>query len=483
MWKQMRFKNIFLLGFTVPVLLFIGLAGRVYGNANQVFETLKEVEKVQNLVIEINKMTSNKEKMISSFRGYLAVQKKVLIDEYNEASKLLDTTIESLRASIDVPENKKRLDKMEQVKNDFKSFANQVIKLVKESKQAEAVALFNTFQGKQLLDEFERLSNELVTTNKALLKAEIEETKNNLIVLLWLLGIGSILLIVIASIIGVKITTKISEIINNTTENIVNFSTEISATITQQERTAAQQASSVNETTTTMDELGASSQATAEQAEAGATAATQVLALAEEGTEAVDTSLEGMASLSEKVEAIAQQITRLSEQTNQIGNISQLVSDLANQTNMLALNAAVEAVRAGEHGKGFGVVASEIRKLADESRKSAEKIYTLVADIQTSINATVMATEAGTKNVELGVKIAQQTATTFNGVKDAINNVVLNNQQISLNVKQQAIAIKQVVDAMNELNIGAQETATGLGQIQQGIQKLNEVNTELKSIL
>ncbi|MGD1717232.1 methyl-accepting chemotaxis protein [Dapis sp. BLCC M172] len=93
---------------------------------------------------------------------------------------------------------------------------------------------------------------------------------------------------------------------------------------------------------------------------------------------------------------MAQQITRLSEQTNQIGNISQLVGDLANQTNMLALNAAVEAVRAGEHGKGFGVVASEIRKLADESRKSAEKIYTLVADIQTSINSTVLATEAGT---------------------------------------------------------------------------------------
>jgi hypothetical protein len=114
-----------------------------------------------------------------------------------------------------------------------------------------------------------------------------------------------------------------------------------------------------------------------------------------------------MNALREKVDAIADQILRLSEQTNQIGGISGLVSDLANQTNMLALNAAVEAVLAGEHGKGLAVVSGEIRKLADQSRKSAEKINALVADIQTAINSTVMVTDEGTKTVEEGVKIAQ----------------------------------------------------------------------------
>ena len=173
----------------------------------------------------------------------------------------------------------------------------------------------------------------------------------------------------------------------------------------------------------------------------------------------------------------------MSEQTNQIGNISALVSDLASQTNMLALNAAVEAVRAGEHGKGFAVVASEIRKLADESRKSAERINALVADIQTAFNSTVMATEEGTKTVKSGVEIARETADAFSGVSDSVNNVVVNNQQISLNVKQQAIAVRQVVDAMNSLNTAAKETASGLSQTKVGIQKLNEAALELKSLI
>ncbi len=91
------------------------------------------------------------------------------------------------------------------------------------------------------------------------------------------------------------------------------------------------------------------------------------LILTEGGTQAVQQTLKGVTTLKEQVNEIANAIIRLSEQTRQIGTISSLVGDLANQTNMLALNAAVEAARAGEHGKGFGVVATEIRKLADQS--------------------------------------------------------------------------------------------------------------------
>jgi methyl-accepting chemotaxis protein len=232
-----------------------------------------------------------------------------------------------------------------------------------------------------------------------------------------------------------------------------------------------------------MDELGASSRQSSEQAEAAAAGAQQALKLAEGGTRAVERSLDGMNALREKVEAIADQILRLSEQTSQIGGISGLVSDLANQTNMLALNAAVEAVRAGEHGKGFAVVSGEIRKLADQSKKSAEKINALVADIQTAINSTVMVTDEGTKTVEEGVKIAEETSDAFAGVADAVNNVVLNSQQISLNVKQQAVAIQQVVSAMNSLNTGAQETANGVSQIKIGTHQLNESAMLLKNAI
>ncbi|OZH54795.1 hypothetical protein AFK68_08680 [Hydrocoleum sp. CS-953] len=484
MFENLKLRSRLWLGYAVSVVLFLILTAVVYGTSNQVLDTLKEVDRVQTVILDVNKVTLDGEKMVRSFSGYLAVQNEMFIQEYNAASNKFEADLKSLDRLIIVPEQKERLDKIMAVKNNFQSFADKVIELaLKEGKQTEAIDLFKTKANQEFIDKIERLSQDFYVVDKTLLAEEKKETKKNLILLRWCASIEGIFLIVISIITTITIIGNTTKKLQVITDSIANVSTEIYATINQQERTTAQQASAVNETTTTMEQLAASSQGTAEQAEAGAVAARKALNLSEEGTKSVDKSLEGMNYLSEKVGVISQQITRLNEQINQIGNISQAVGDLANQTNMLALNAAVEAVRAGENGKGFGVVASEIRKLADESRKSAEKIYTLVADIQTSINSTVLATEAGTENVELGVKSAEETTAAFNGIKDAINNVVLNNQRISLNAQQQSLAIQQLGDAMNDLNRGAREIADGLGPTQEAIQKLNEVRMELNSIV
>ncbi|AFZ13550.1 methyl-accepting chemotaxis sensory transducer with Cache sensor [Crinalium epipsammum PCC 9333] len=223
---------------------------------------------------------------------------------------------------------------------------------------------------------------------------------------------------------------------------------ELEARTNELENALAQQASSVNQTTSTMDELSASSQASASQSEAAAAGTREVLSLVD-GNQQIDSpQVYQDSSLREKVGQIGEEIKHLSEQTQQIGMISTLVSELANQTNMLALNAAVEAVRAGEHGKGFGVVASEIRKLADQSKKSAQRINALVQDIQKATNSTVKVTEEGKNIVE--------------SVVAAVNNIATNSQQISLNAKQQAIAIQQVVAAMNDLNQGARQIANDM---------------------
>ncbi|MDZ7968777.1 MAG: methyl-accepting chemotaxis protein [Nostoc sp. DedSLP03] len=275
------------------------------------------------------------------------------------------------------------------------------------------------------------------------------------------------------------LTSKIAQIV----QTMAASTNEIAAAVEQQERTATRQASSVNQTTITIDELGASSQQSAEQAESAVTGARQALTLAGNGADAVKRTLKGMETLQQKVAAIADHITRLNEQTKQIGSISGLVGELASQTNMLALNAAVEAVRAGEHGKGFAVVAAEIRKLADQSKKSTEKIGTLVGDIQSAISITVVVTHEGTKTVEEGTRIAQETSESFAGVEGAVNNIVINSQQISLNINQQAIAIQQIVSAMNDLNIAARETASGISQIRSGTQQLNESAQALKATI
>ena len=294
-----------------------------------------------------------------------------------------------------------------------------------------------------------------------------------------------VLLVINIIIIGVIMaaTRRITSTLKSFTNEIADSSNEIASTVDRQEVNISDQASSVTQTTATVDQLGASSRQSAEQAEASAASASQALSLAESGSQTVEQTKEGMENLKEKVREIAEQIINLSEQTGQIASVSELVGDLANQTNMLALNAAVEAARAGEHGKGFGVVAGEIRKLADESRKSADKINNLVTDIQAAMNSAVMVTDEGKKTAESSIELALGTAQSFIGVKDAINNVFNNTQQISDTAKLQAVGIQEILAAINALNLGAMDTADGINEVKASTTKLKESADQLKAIV
>ncbi len=308
---------------------------------------------------------------------------------------------------------------------------------------------------------------------------DIINGKDNQILLLLVLGMLAAGATTIS--LSLLLGNRATKFIIDMADTIVNSSGAIVDTVQMQELTVNIQANSAIETSNTVNQLGAISVQSAEQAEASANGARQALSLAEEGTRSVRQTLEGMNGLQTKVDNIAQQIVNLSEQTGQITTVSDLVADLASQTNMLALNAAVEAARAGEQGKGFSVVAGEIRKLADQSKKSADKINALAEDIQTAINRTVMVTDEGTKTVKEGINLAEETASTFLGVTDAVNNVFLNSQQISTSAKQQAIAIQQVLNSMTMISQGSQESAVGMHQVKMTTRELTQVADELKA--
>ncbi|MEL7332310.1 MAG: methyl-accepting chemotaxis protein [Cyanobacteria bacterium J06560_2] len=293
----------------------------------------------------------------------------------------------------------------------------------------------------------------------------------------------SLLAIAIALPIGFLRGRQLIGLIEQLIGGISTSSQQIFSTVSEQERIASQQAASVSETSTTMEELEASSRQSSEQAMAAVAAAKTARDRAEVGTQAVNDTLAGMFTLEQKVDAIAQQIVNLSGQAGEIGSISQMVSDFASQTNMLALNSSVEAVRAGEHGRGFAVVANEIRKLSEQSQQSADKINVLVAGIQKLINKTVMVTEEGTKTAKSGVKIAKLTEQAFVDIQKSVDAVVMNNQQVSLTQKQQVDAIRQVVTAMENIDRSSKESATGLSQTRSGTEQLNETAQSLRKLM
>jgi Methyl-accepting chemotaxis protein (MCP) signalling domain/Cache domain len=276
---------------------------------------------------------------------------------------------------------------------------------------------------------------------------------------------------------------RTAKYIQRTIATITNSANEIVDSVQSQEISINQQANSAIATTDSVNELENISTETAEQAAASATGAREALSLAEEGSKAVQKTIYEISELRDRVDEIARQIVNLGEQTGQITNVSDAVSDLAKQTNMLALKAAVEAARAGEQGKGFGVVAGEIRKLADESKKSAQKINDLATDIQTAIARTVTVTARGTRTATEGIQIAENTASTFISVTNAVNNVFLNSQQISASTQRQSTAIQQVLGAMNTISQGSQESAIGMHKVKTSTRELNQIADELQAVV
>lgn len=258
---------------------------------------------------------------------------------------------------------------------------------------------------------------------------------------------------------------------------------EISSVIDNHERTANMQSASVNQTTTTISNIGNSSRLSAEESQIVTIKAKDAQDLAANGHNSVIEMIESIDSLKLKVSGIAEQILRLSEKNSQISNIIGLVSELANETNMLALNAAVEAARAGENGKGFEVVAVEIRKLADESKKSALKIQEIISEIKKATDSTVMVTEEGVKKADESSKLGNKVLDSLEGVTNSVSGVFDSIEKISLNIRQQSISMNEIVGAMNSINRGSQESASGIAQTKVGINQIGDATKKLRDLV
>ena len=378
-------------------------------------------------------------------RGFLFTNKQEYLEPYNKGIIAFLKSINQLKELIkDNPEQLKRLEKVEKTAHKKLDELAETISLKRAGKDQEVKNLVLSGQGKMFM-EMLKIEDELLVKRSKLAKESAQLSmfiSSGGIVFTLVFGVFIVLFI------DRNIVVPIKQIVNT----IASSSTEISTTVEEQERTAREQSSSVNQTKIAMDELGVSSQGSADQAQSATRSAQQALTSIEFGNIAVQETLESMKILKQKVKEIALQIEQLNEKTNEIGNISSSVTDLANQTNMLALNASIESVRAGKNGKGFAIIATEIRKLADQSKKSVEGINYLVVDIKKAIDSTVTVTSEGTNTLQLGSEITEKTANAFDGIANAVNNMLLNNQQISQTAQQQAIAIQQVVDAMNMIN-------------------------------
>ncbi len=271
--------------------------------------------------------------------------------------------------------------------------------------------------------------------------------------------------------------------LRQSTSNITTATHQISAATAEQSTTATEQAAAIAETTSSLEEVRQTSEQAAERAQMVSDMAGNSLQLADRGLLAIQKTEEGMLNLKDQVRTIAETILALSEQTQAIGEIISSVNDIADQSNLLALNAAMEAARAGDAGRSFSVVASEVRNLAEQSRVATGQVKSILGDIQKAANTAVMVTEMGTQRAETGVELAKSTGDVVRSIREHTQKVNQAAQQIAASARQQLAGMDQITRAVENMNVGATQTQTGMRQVELAARNLNDLAGQLSGVV
>jgi twitching motility protein PilJ len=246
---------------------------------------------------------------------------------------------------------------------------------------------------------------------------------------------------------------------------------------------ANQQDQEITNTSSAVEELTVSMKQVSNNAEASAEAARRALDAAEQGNRSVRDTLEGMQRIRASVQATAKKIKSLGDRSLEISDIVKVINDITEQTNLLALNAAIEAARAGEAGRGFAVVADEVRKLAEHSRTATKDISALIKSIQAETNEAVVVMEEGTKEVEVGARLADQAGKALEAISSVVRQSAELVQEISLASKQQVRGTEGVANAMQIISAITRQTSQGTRGTARTVEQMVKLSEQLNEAL
>ncbi|TKC19135.1 methyl-accepting chemotaxis protein [Robertmurraya kyonggiensis] len=252
-----------------------------------------------------------------------------------------------------------------------------------------------------------------------------------------------------------------SEQLGASSEESAKASEHISQTIQQLSEGANHQVDSLNASVEVIEAIADSTESISNNTEKVLSNAEKTAQLSVQGNQSVEKVSEKMESINESVTSLADAFNGLKGRLYEIVNITGVITGIADQTNLLALNAAIEAARAGEHGKGFAVVADEVRKLAEQSAQSATQISQLINIIQADTERTMDNVTTATSEVQEGLGVVKEAGTIFSNIKGSIENVVVQIDEVGDLVKQLSTGMKEVEYSIHGVKEIAAGTANG----------------------
>lgn len=270
--------------------------------------------------------------------------------------------------------------------------------------------------------------------------------------------------------------------LSGSTESINTHAGKLAVAVSEQAAIATQQSASAAEITTTTEEFSASASQIAEHSKSVSDIADRTWENTRKGAQAIETVIMKTSEIHTDNLSSIKEIMELGRKSKEITKVMEIINAIADQTKLIAFNAALEASSAGEAGRRFGVVAAEIRRLADSVMESTGEIETKISEIQEAIARLVISSEKGSKGVEEGLELSTETASILSEIVNNAESTASAAKQISLSTQQQKSASGQLLTAIKEIMGGAENTSLSMGQIDSISRELAGLSNELKGV-
>ncbi|HZI16261.1 MAG TPA: methyl-accepting chemotaxis protein [Myxococcus sp.] len=542
----MNIGNRIALGFGLSLLVLLVLAAVSFQGANQLnssTEGLVRARESSRLLREVRAQLVDAE---TGQRGFLLSGEDLYLKPYQDALASLQDTLRLLRDALkDDPVQLERLGRLDALVQERLDRLAEGIRQRREKGMEGGVAYVKTGQGLRLMGQVRELITLMLTTEQAKWVGHTNSARDMASRILWTLAICTLLGAAIVAGGSYLITRGITVPLNklmvgaeqlgrgqlehridvrgrdetaqlarafnemaerrqkteaqlakeseqreHTLRTVAEFvnqlagaSAQILASTTEQVASAQEQGSAVAETVSTVEQITKTSEEAAGRARAVSDSARHAEDVGRGGLRAVGEAVSSMGTVREQVESIATRILSLAEQAQAIGDIITTVNDISEQTHMLALNASIEASRAGEHGRGFSVVAAEVKALADQSKKATGQVRQILGQIQKATHGAVMTTEEGTKSVSAATRVVSEAGAHIQTLSDLLTQASLTAAQIAASANQQATGIGQIRQAMHDVNQATQQALISSRQTERAMQDINAMGQKLKNLL